>query len=248
MSPDEQVGYPPFDIPKPVAEGVWVVDGAPIRPGGTLTLPIRMTVIRLRSGELWLHSPVRHGDALARRLEELGVVRHLVAPNIAHWSFLPDWQKAFPGAAVWAAPGLRARRQVRKSGLRIDRDLNDTAPGAWSGQIEQAVVPGAGGFREVAFLHLPSRTLVLVDLVANLEAGKLPPVTRLFCRLNGMLAPQGRAAAYVRLSVRMRRSEAADALGRLIERQPERVVFAHGAWFERDGAAAARRSLAWLLG
>ena len=248
MSTQDIVGYPPLDVPKPVAGDLWIVDGTPIRPGGLLTLPVRMTVIRLGSGDLWLHSPVRHSEALARALSGLGAVGHLVAPNIAHWSFLPAWQKAFPGATVWAAPGLGTRRQVRRSGLRIDHELGDAAPEAWSGQIEQAVVPGAGGFREVAFLHPPSRTLILTDLIANLEAGKLPPLTRVFCRLNGMLAPQGRAAAYVRLSVRARGSEAAEALGRLLERQPERLVFPHGAWFERDGAAAARRSLAWLLG
>jgi Domain of unknown function (DUF4336) len=243
----DRVTYPPLDVPKPFGDGLWIVDGAPIRPGG-LSLPVRMTVIRLGSGELWLHSPVRHGEALARALAALGTVRHLVAPNIGHWSFLPDWQRAFPQATLWAAPGLRARRAVRKSGLRIDHDLGERAPAAWAGEIEQAVIPGAGGFREVAFLHLASRTLVLTDLIVNLEAGKLPLATRLFARLNGMLAPHGRAAAYVRLSVRLRRAEAARALSRLLDRNPERLVFAHGRPFERDGAAAARRSLAWLLG
>ncbi len=248
MTTDEQSSYPPLDVPKPVADRVWVVDGAPIRPGGMLTLPVRMTVVRLASGGLWLHSPVRHGPALAQALAKLGPVRHLVAPNVAHWSFLPDWQRAFPEATLWAAPGLRRRRQVRRSGLRIDHDLGERAPEAWSGEIEQAVVPGAGGFREVVFLHLPSRTLILTDLVVNLDAAKLPRLTRLFARANGMLAPQGRAAAYVRLSVRMRKAEAARAIERLLQRRPERLVFPHGAWFERDGTAAARRSLDWLLG
>ena len=248
MSTDHQFAYPPLDVPKPVAEGIWVVDGAPIRPGRLLALPVRMIAIRLASGDLWLHSPIRHSAGLAHSLAGLGPVRHLVAPNIAHWSFLPDWQKAHPAATLWGTPGLRARRQVRKSGLRIDHDLGDAPPEAWSGQIDQAVVLGAGGFREVAFLHRPSRTLLLTDLVANLEAARLPRATRLFARANGMLAPDGRAAAYVRLSVRMRKQEAARAIGRLLEHQPERLVFPHGAWFDRDGTAAARRSLDWLLG
>jgi hypothetical protein len=29
---------------------------------------------------------------------------------------------------------------------------------------------------------------------------------------------------------------------------PERVIFSHGRWFDRDGAAALRRAFAWLLG
>ena len=48
---EADAGYPPFDVPKPVAENVWIVDGAPLRMMG-LWLPVRMTVVRLGSGEL----------------------------------------------------------------------------------------------------------------------------------------------------------------------------------------------------
>jgi hypothetical protein len=241
------VAYSPIDAPKPVAEGVWIVDGAPIRPMPGLVLPVRMTVVRLASGELWLHSPVRHSPSLARTLAELGPVRHLVAPNIAHWTFLPDWQQHFAQATLWAAPGLGRRRAVRKAKLRIDRELGPSAAGEWAGEINQAVIRGAGGYREVAFLHRPSRTLILTDLIANLEADKLPLAARLFARANGMLAPYGRAPLYLRAAVLLGRAEAAGALLPLLDTAPERVVFSHGAWFERDGAAAARRSLGWLI-
>ena len=35
---------------------------------------------------------------------------------------------------------------------------------------------------------------------------------------------------------------------RLLALNPRRVIFAHGAWFEEDGAHRLRRSLQWLLG
>jgi Domain of unknown function (DUF4336) len=231
-----------------VADGVWVVDGAPIRPAPGLVLPVRMTVIRLASGALWLHSPVRHSPGLAQALARLGPVRHLVAPNVAHWSFVSGWQRHHPGAASWAAPGLGRRWPVRLRGLRIDRELGPRAPADWADEMEQAVVAGAGGYREIAFLHRASGTLILTDLIANLEAEKLPLATRLFARANGMLSPDGRAPLYLRAAVLMRRGEAARALAPLLDRQPERVVFAHGSWFAQGGAARARRSLAWLLG
>lgn len=41
----EAHGYPPFDTPKAVADGVWVVDAEPIRTMGA-ALPVRMTVVR----------------------------------------------------------------------------------------------------------------------------------------------------------------------------------------------------------
>ena len=54
----------PLDTPKPVAAGVWVVDSGPQRVLG-LPIPLRMVVLRLADGGLWLHSPTRFSPALA---------------------------------------------------------------------------------------------------------------------------------------------------------------------------------------
>jgi hypothetical protein len=237
--------YPPLDTLKPVADNVWIVDSGPL--GSWMRLPIRMTVIRLGSGALWLHSPTRFEPGLSVEMDALGPVGHLVAPNIAHWMFLETWQRAHPGAATWAAPGLRDRRTVRKSGLRLDADLSDAPPPAWAGEIDQVVVPGGAGFREVAFLHRPSRTLVLTDLIDNLEPSQLPLATRALAGMAGALAPNGKAPIYLRAVVNLRRHEAAAAAARVIAWEPERVIFAHGTWFEHDGTARLRNSLDWLV-
>jgi hypothetical protein len=238
--------YPPLDVLKPVADGVWIVDSGPLRIMGA-PLPVRMTVVRLAGGDLWLHSPTRFDERLRADLERHGPIRHLVAPDIAHWTFLQEWQQRCPQAVTWAAPGLRQRAQVKKSGVRLDRDLGETAPPEWAGDMEQTVVRGAG-FAEVAFLHKPSRTLILTDIVQNLEPEKLPTVMRQVARLNGVLAPNGKAPIYLRLVLRAKRRAAATAMERMLAWNPERVIFSHGRWFDRDGAAALRRSFAWLLG
>jgi hypothetical protein len=234
-----------LNIPKQAAENVWVVDGEPIHVAG-LQMPVRMTVVRLRSGQLWLHSPTPFSEALKRALEAIGPIGHLVAPNVAHWSFVEDWQRHVD-AVSWAAPNLRRRAVVKGSGVRFDQDLGEHPPEAWADDLEQAIIPGAGGFREVAFFHRASGTLVLTDLIVNLEPQKLPWATRAFAKITGTLAPDGKAPAYLRLIVRMRHREAADAATRLLSWQPERVIFTHGRWFESDGAAALRRSLRWLV-
>ena len=238
--------YPPLDVLKPVADGVWIVDSGPLTVMGQ-PLPLRMTVIRLGNGGLWLHSPTRFDARLKREMETHGPIRHLVAPNSGHWVFLDEWQRACPEATLWAAPGLRERGQVQRSGLRIDQDLSDFSPEAWTDEIEQVIVTGGFGFKEVDFFHRPTRTMILTDLVVNLEADKLPPFMRAQARLIGTLAPDGRAPVYLRLIIRMRRREAASAARRLVGFAPERVIFAHGRWFERNGTAELRRSLRWLL-
>ena len=119
-------------------------------------------------------------DRLKAEIEAHGPIRHLVAPNIAHWSFLAEWQRQCPDAVTWAPPGLRERANVKASDVRLDRDLPSASPPEWAQDFEQAIIPGAAGFREVTFFHRPSRTLLLTDLVVNLEAGKLPLHARAF--------------------------------------------------------------------
>ena len=239
-------GYPPFGAPKPVAPDLWVVDAEPMRIMGA-AVPVRMTVARLSDGGLWLHSPTRFSPALLRELEALGPVRHLVAPNVAHWTFLKGWQRACPQATTWAAPNLRRRLQLRLSRVRLDRDLEDAPPAEWAGEIDQAVVPGGLGFREVAFGHRAGRTAILTDLVLNLEDERVPAPTRAYARATGTRAPRGSTPRYLRAAIRLRRRDAAAAVERILAWEPERVLFAHGRPFEENGAERLRRAMAWLL-
>jgi len=237
-----QMAYPPLDVLKPVAADLWVVDSV-IGPGA----PVRMTVVRLPGRELLLHSPTRFDPRLRRSLERLGRIRHLVAPNIVHWVFMKEWQDAVPGAVTWGAPGLRDRSQVRRSGLGLDHDLGEQAPGAWSRVIEHAVIPGGAGFSEVALFHRPSRTLLLTDLVISLERHKVPLLLRPIAGLLGVIGPAGKAVAYLRAVVSMKRRQAKTAALRVIGWAPERVIFAHGRPFEHDATLQLRRSLEWLI-
>ena len=65
-----------------IGDDIWVVDHDFFNFG--IHFPGRMTVIRLKSGGLWLHSPVPIDDELAAQLAELGPVEHLVGPNLFH--------------------------------------------------------------------------------------------------------------------------------------------------------------------
>ena len=240
--PDGPSGYLPIDTLKPVGEGIWIVDGKPISAMG-LTMPVRMVVIRLSDGSILLHSPIRHSPALAQAIAQLGPVRHLVAPTTAHWQFMQGWHRAFPDAVTWAVPGLRDRAQVRKSGLRLDRDLAGTAPPEWSGDIRQGSVRGTG-LSEAWFFHEPSRTLVLTDLVENLEPARLPPVTATASRL--VRGNVGRPALHVRAALLLGGAQARADIRAMVALAPDKVVFAHGAWFTADGATRLQRAFAWL--
>jgi pimeloyl-ACP methyl ester carboxylesterase len=238
-----QATYPPLDVPKAVAEDVWIVDSGPINAMG-LKLPVRMTIFRLKDGDLLLHSPTPFSAEVATAIDALGQVRHLVAPNIAHWTFLADWQRAYPDATTWAAPGLRDRAQVRASTVRVDAELGETAPAEWADTLDQGIVRGGAGFNEVWFFHRQTRTLVLVDLIENLEPDKLPPVARLVMQASA--ATSGTTARYLRVPVRLGGQEAKKAVRAIVALEPDRVIFAHGQPFDSNGAAELKRAFEWL--
>ena len=72
----------------------------------------RMTAIRLKNGDVILHSPIAlDGDAQAR-INEFGTVRHIIAPSLFHFTYLEACIKAFPEAQVYGAKGLKKKCQI----------------------------------------------------------------------------------------------------------------------------------------
>ena len=63
-------------------------------------LPVRCTLLSLEGGGLMMISPVRLDDALAARVDALGRVTHIVAPNKLHHLFLGEAAARWPGARV----------------------------------------------------------------------------------------------------------------------------------------------------
>ncbi|MEW9855580.1 DUF4336 domain-containing protein [Novosphingobium sp. M1R2S20] len=240
---ETRVGYLPLDKLKQLGDDLWIVDTTITASG--LCLPVRMTIIRLPNGDLMLHSPTRCTAELTASISALGRIAHLIAPTFAHWLYLRDWQAAFPEATSWAVPGLRDRAQVQTSGTRIDRDLGEDAPSQWRDVIEQGLVAGGGGFEECFFFHRPSATLLLCDLIQNLEASKLAPLARMVAR--AAAGTRGTTALHVRTALRLGGSEAKAQVQKIVRLQPRRVIFAHGAPFEKDAAARLRCAFAWLV-
>lgn len=239
-------GYEPLNALKPVAPGLWLVDGPEVR-FYRMGFPTRMVVARLANGDLWLHSPVAYTQWLARDLEVQGRVRHLVSPNWIHYAGIPGWQTAYPNAVAWASPGVRERAASRGVAVRWDRGLGETAPEDWAGEIDQMVVPGSRAHREVVFFHRASRTLILTDLIENFEPRKVGFWSRPLLRAAGVLDPDGKAPADMRMSFFGGRRKLRAAVERMIGWAPDRVILAHGRWYDRDGVGELRRAFRWAL-
>ena len=239
-------GYEPLNTLKPVAKDIWIVDGGEIRFYG-MPFSTRMTIIRLPNGDLWLHSPTKLISELKKEIVSLGRVTHLIAPNWIHYAYVGEWLNTFPDAVSWAAPGVRERSTKMGMRIRFDRDLEDNAPEVWADVIRQMIVSGSDIHREAVFFHSPSRTLVLTDLIENFEAKNLPLWMRPLAWCAGILDPDGRQPLDMRLTFKKRKPIFARDVARMIEWKPERVILAHGRWYEKEGVAELKRAFRWVL-
>jgi len=198
-----------------------------------------MTVIRLPSGDLVLHSPVEIDKSISEAVAALGPVRWLVGPCLVHHFYLADWQAAYPESVLCGAPGLAEKRRDLPFSLRLPEE----APQEWDPTIRAILFEGAPFMNEVVFLHEPSRTLILTDLAFN-----RPPETRdgapLFHRLVGARDRFG-PHRIVRFGIRDR-AAARRAVDHILSWDFDRLVVSHGEVLETGGRAAMEKAFAFL--
>jgi hypothetical protein len=195
----------------------------------------RMTVVRLKDGRLWLHSPVRPDEALADALRSLGTVAWIVAPNRMHHLFAGHIQRMFPDAALYGAPGLAAKRPDL-AGLI---ELGDAIPPEWAADLDQVCIRGVPMVNEVAWFHRASGTLIMTD-VLQCWCGDLPWPAAMYGRLTGVLGHLD-VPRTVRLVTRDKALVAASA--RHILQWPfTRVITAHNSIVEQDAHALVARA------
>ena len=247
-----------------VSDQIWLA-AYPVKLGGA-RFEARMTLARRTDGALIVHSPGPVDSATRAQIEAIGRVAVIVAPGNFHHLHVASCQQAFPGAQTWICPGVERKQPA----LRYDGFLADDAPPP--GLAADFKLAGVFGryMCEVAMLHQPSRTLLLVDLIENFgdqtpgvnwmlkACWKLLRKTDTLARLGGdefgvlledASLPDARELGERLLtSVRQYRfgwqdrASAGAALQRILAWDFERIVIAHGDLIEHDARAVARRA------
>ena len=88
---------------------IWTVESSHRFLG--IDFSARMTVIRLNSGDLILHSLIFIDGSLNDELNNIGSVKYIVAPNKFHHIHVKNCVFTFPEAKVYGAPGLLSKRK-----------------------------------------------------------------------------------------------------------------------------------------
>ncbi|MEZ4224553.1 MAG: hypothetical protein R3B13_26620 [Polyangiaceae bacterium] len=222
-------------IIREISEGVHAVETT-IRPWFGFELPLRSTVLSLETGGIAIVSPVGVDDALARRIEGLGRVEHLIAPNRLHYLHLRAACTRWPEAKVHGVVGLEEKCQ----GVRFDALLPDQLPD----ELVAIMIEGMPALSECVLYHRRSRTLVVADLVFNV-VGARGWFSALILRLTGVHERLAQSRA-LRWMVKDR-DAAAKSARRIFQLEFDRVVMAHGAVVEHDARERLERALGWML-
>ncbi|MEM9130620.1 MAG: DUF4336 domain-containing protein [Pseudomonadota bacterium] len=226
-------GYEPLGTLKPVASGIWIIDG-PAVWRGMIPFPTRSTVVQLASGALWVCSPIAIDQALEEELRALGQVAHIVAPNPLDWAAMVAWSQAFPEAQLWTVPVLQEKLAALDELPAIEALNLREAETAWQGQVHQSVLDAAPNYQEAVFFHRGSDTLIVADLIAAIETEHLPAHLRPLVWLSGTDSEYSNMPPAVRKYFKDK-EKLADDIERLIGWGPRRIILGHGKWYAHSG-------------
>ena len=199
----------------------------------------RMTVVKLSSGGLLLHSPVPVNEDLAAELAALGEVKHIVCPNLFHHVFAAEVKQRYPQALLHGPAKLAGKRKD----LTLDATLSETPHPDWGDDFELVFIEGSM-LQETVFYHSASRTLIAADLIENFRQCD-HGFTRWYLKLGGLWQKPG-WHPILRL-VYLNRRKARASITRILEWPFEKLSLAHGEVITENARNQARHGLEWLF-
>nr|GEU81935.1 hypothetical protein CTI12_AA459130 [Tanacetum cinerariifolium] len=159
-----------------VKDCIWLFEQEQALGFSSVSTNTRMTVIKLKSGGLWVHAPIAPTKECIQLVKELGApVEYIVLPTFAyeHKIFVGPFSRKFPQAQVWVAPrqwSWPLNLPLEFFGIFRAKTLeHEDLSTPWAAEIEQKVLSspevGIGPYVEVAFYHKRSQTLLVTDAV-----------------------------------------------------------------------------------
>lgn len=144
-----------------VADNVMTVEGDIRMPVGTMRR--RMTIVRLRDGQLAVWSAISLNEAEMQNVERFGRPAFLIVPNAHHRLDARAWKERYPAMRVVAPEG--ARDKVAEVVPVDSTTANFDDP-----DVHFVTVPGTKGQEAALEIINPNgMILVLNDIVANIR-------------------------------------------------------------------------------
>ena len=215
---------------KKIGEQIWAHEDAMTLAG--LQLGLRMTIVKLQDGRLWLHSPTKLSPELKQSIDELGEVAFIVGAGNGNNIWLSTWENAYPDAELYVSDGIPGKVQLKNPKL-----ISAAKREIWPADFLQATMPEVPLLDETVFLHQPSKSLIVTDMIQHHDDH--PPQklsARIAKSLFGLLGFKGKCLAPPLKMGPVRKNKA--AFSTFVEQVKswdfEQIIVTHGAVIDKD--------------
>ena len=219
--------------PQLLDENLWLL-AYPLKMLGA-DLRRNVTLIRLLSGKIVIHSTAPFSPEDVSAIRALGEPGWLLDGILRHDTFAKEGRAAFPGIPYLAPEGF-------SEVVGFPTEPIVPAPAEWDGELLALEIQGAPAARDTALFHVPSRTLILTELVFNFGSDE-PIWTELLLRA----AVGGRHHPGMSRPVKAGvKDEAAfqSSLATILGWDFDRVIVGHGDVIDHDGKGKLRTAIA----
>lgn len=194
-----------------------------------------VTFIRLASGRVIIHSTGPFTTRDVAQIRSLGTVSWLLEAMLLHDTYARAGRDLFSGTPFLAPPGFSEVVKFSTTPLL-------PAPPEWKGELEVFALEGIPRLKEHICLHVPTRTLIVADLLVNFAPDERG-WDRFFHRwVAGFKRYPGMSRIF-RICIRDRPAFR-KSLEPIMDADFDRIIVGHGAVIERDGRALFARGIA----
>lgn len=229
------------EVVRQLNEFVWVIERGYIFLG-TFDVGGRTTLVKLPNGGLFVHAPLALTQSLKHRIDEIGEVRVVVAPNTEHVDFIQQWKAYYPEARYLGPP----KSLARLPNVPFDRELsqnNVCDPKLAGSGISQFFIACAPFFNETVFVHKQTKSLLCTDLFWNYPTDPDVPRTTLLWgwAMNKVFKP-----VYDRILVKDRQ-QFISTLREMLSTEFEQIIPCHGYIVESKGRSCLENFFSEIL-
>ncbi len=149
---------------------IWTFN-QPFSRFGLIKVGLTGTVIKFGYNDLFVINPVnttQDGEAIKKKLDELGKVKWIVCPNMQHHLYAKQYKEWYPDAKVIGMEGLPEKKKDLHFDVVYGQNF-DKQKWGFEDDIDSVYFSGFVN-KDIAFFHKHSKTLIVADLLANLPA------------------------------------------------------------------------------
>ena len=202
---------------KEVAPGIWTLE-FPFRLAG-MAMERRVTIVRLRSGRVLIHSTGPFTPETVAAIRALGEPVALVEGTLFHDTFATAGRQAFPDVPYFAPGNDSAWNQGARPLAELPERTGD--------EIAVEPIDGVPAARENVVIHPDTSTAIVCDLIFNIQPPQPVWTALAFKYINGCYGRPGMTRLF-RSMIRDKAAFRASVRRLLAHHHFERLIPGHG--------------------